>query len=971
MPGFRFCGNAGFFYIFSKKEFAAPRCGAIRLYSPLTRRKKEFRMKQVKNLFVIAAVALAIIVSMAGCSSPTSPTPTPGGKDDTDKTPAVGDYDISKNLEQNVGKVTPITVTAKADKSGGAVTVYYEGMEGTTYAKSTTLPTVVGIYAVTFDVAAAEGWKAKSGLSAGTLTISDPSLKTPAVGDYDISGNQTQTVGSVTAVTVTAKSGKSGGKVTVYYAGTGSTTYEKSTTLPTEAGTYAVTFDVATADGWNPASGLSAGTLTINPAGTDSTPDVNDYTIGNLSQTFGNVTAVTVTAKSGKSGGAVTVYYEGISGTTYAKSTDLPTAIGIYAVTFDVAAATGWKAASDLSAGTLTITDPSRSTPGAGDYDIGNLTQTVGSVTAVTVTAKSGKSGGDITVYYEGIDGTDYEKSTDLPTAAGIYAVTFDVATADGWNPATGLSAGTLTISDPSLQTPVVGDYDISSNLTQTFGSVTAVTVTPKSGKSDGAVTVYYEGISGTSYPKSATLPTNAGTYTVTFDVAAVEGTYNAKTGLSAGTLTINKAEPTVTTWPTAAAITYGAALSTSALTGGVSTPEGTFAWEAPATIPTVTNTGYSVTFTPTDTGNYNTATHTVSITVAKADPTVTTWPTAAGITYGAALSTSALSGGVNTTPGSFAWTTPATVPTVTNSGYSVTFTPTDTSNYNTATHTVSITVAKANPTVTTWPTAAGITYGAALSTSALSGGASTPAGTFTWTTPATVPNSVGTSEYSVTFTPTDTANYNTAAHTVSITVNATYTITQIGGAAGATTTTGISFTFNASIDSLGISVGDITVGGTTVKGPTATFTGSGTSWTLSPVTVSSTGDATVSINKTGIESGNKTVPVYYVTGTATISVTFANITDAASGITIVIPDLHRVTGTSTAVLTLTNPGQYDANSITWEVNGTEIGTDSSVTLNAANPVSVYRAFGTHYLTINVKKDGVPYSKTVSFTVAY
>ena len=776
-------------------------------------------MKQVKNLFVIAAVALAIIVSMAGCSSPTSPTPTPGGKDDTDKTPAVGDYDISKNLEQNVGKVTPITVTAKADKSGGAVTVYYEGMEGTTYAKSTTLPTVVGIYAVTFDVAAAEGWKAKSGLSAGTLTISDPSLKTPAVGDYDISGNQTQTVGSVTAVTVTAKSGKSGGKVTVYYAGTGSTTYEKSTTLPTEAGTYAVTFDVATADGWNPASGLSAGTLTINPAGTDSTPDVNDYTIGNLSQTFGNVTAVTVTAKSGKSGGAVTVYYEGISGTTYAKSTDLPTAIGIYAVTFDVAAATGWKAASDLSAGTLTITDPSRSTPGAGDYDIGNLTQTVGSVTAVTVTAKSGKSGGDITVYYEGIDGTDYEKSTDLPTAAGIYAVTFDVATADGWNPATGLSAGTLTISDPSLQTPVVGDYDISSNLTQTFGSVTAVTVTPKSGKSDGAVTVYYEGISGTSYPKSATLPTNAGTYTVTFDVAAVEGTYNAKTGLSAGTLTINKAEPTVTTWPTAAAITYGAALSTSALTGGVSTPEGTFAWEAPATIPTVTNTGYSVTFTPTDTNNYN------------------------------------------------------------------------------------------NPDLKK----------------------------------------------------TD----------VAITVNKlTYTVAQNGGEAGVSTTTGLTFTFNGSIDSVAISAGDITINGTAATKGTATITGSGTSRTL-PLTVSSSGEITVCISKDGYESEPKTVQVFAV-GTATITVSFAQIADAASSISFGAIELKRVSGTSadrTKTLTLDNPTQYDADSISWRVNGVEIGTGASVTLTAVN--SPYSAFGKHDLTISVKKDGLWYSKIIPFTVAY
>jgi len=85
-------------------------------------------------------------------------------------------------------------------------------------------------------------------------------------------------------------------------------------------------------------------------------------------------------------------------------------------------------------------------TPVAADYDIGNLAQTVGSVTAVTVTAKQGKSGGGITIYYAGASGTAYTKSATLPTAAGTYAVTFDVAAAAGWNAATGLSAGNLVI---------------------------------------------------------------------------------------------------------------------------------------------------------------------------------------------------------------------------------------------------------------------------------------------------------------------------------------------------------------------------------------------------------------------------------------------------------------------------------------------------------------------------------------------
>jgi hypothetical protein len=177
-------------------------------------------------------------------------------------------------------------------------------------------------------------------------------------------------------------------------------------------------------------------------------------------------------------------------------------------------------------------------TPKATDYDIGNLNQTAGSVIAVTITPKAGKSSGAVTIYYEGTDGTVYDKSQTFPTVKGTYAVTFDVAASDDWLSAAGLSAGILIIGDPDKPTPAVGDYDISGSFDQTAGSVIAITVTPKAGKSGGAVTVYYEGIDETNYAKSATLPVNAGKYAVTFDVAEADG-WNAATGLSAGLLII------------------------------------------------------------------------------------------------------------------------------------------------------------------------------------------------------------------------------------------------------------------------------------------------------------------------------------------------------------------------------------------------------------------------------------------------
>ena len=253
------------------------------------------------------------------------------------------------------------------------------------------------------------------------------------------------------------------------------------------------------------------------------TPVAEHYNIENLNQLSNYIIPVTITPNSDdRSQGKITIYYKGLK--------DLPQTVGTYAVTFDVEADydRNWNPASGLEAGDLIIGDPTKQTPVAGDYNIStNLTQTAGSVTAVTVTAKSGKSSGTVTVHYAGIDDTTYAKSITLPSQPGIYEVTFDVAAADGWNPASTLDAGKLTIKG----TPVAADFNISANLNQTAGSVSAITITPKAGKSKGAVTV--------KYSNSTTLPSAAGTYTVTFDVAEAPPVWNAATGLAAGTLAI------------------------------------------------------------------------------------------------------------------------------------------------------------------------------------------------------------------------------------------------------------------------------------------------------------------------------------------------------------------------------------------------------------------------------------------------
>lgn len=89
-----------------------------------------------------------------------------------------------------------------------------------------------------------------------------------------------------------------------------------------------------------------------------------------------------------------------------------------------------------------------------------------------------------------------------------------------------------------------------------------------------------------------------------------------------------------------------------------------------------------------------------------------------------------------------------------------------------TTSDTVAVTIHKADP-VTTWPTASAITYGQTLNDSTLNGGVAVP-GTFTWQNGTTAPE-VSDSEktpYIVVFTPTDTANYNTAEKDITLTVN-------------------------------------------------------------------------------------------------------------------------------------------------------------------------------------------------------
>ncbi len=243
------------------------------------------------------------------------------------------------------------------------------------------------------------------------------------------------------------------------------------------------------------------------------------------------------------------------------------------------------------------------------------------------------------------------------------------------------------------------------------------------------------ENLYTTSIPTAA----NAGTYYVWYKVVGDENHNDIEAACV--TVTIAKADPSYTV-PTGLTATYGDTLA------DVTLPDG---WTWADSTTSVGNAGtnsFLATFTPSDTNNYNVVENvSVSVTVAKADPTYTT-PTGLTATYGDTLADVTLPDG---------WTWADSTTSVGNAGtnsFPATFTPSDTNNYNVVENvSVSVTVAKADPSYTA-PTGLTATYGDTLADVTLPDG-------WTWADSSASVGNVGTNNFLATFTPSDTDNYN------------------------------------------------------------------------------------------------------------------------------------------------------------------------------------------------------------------
>lgn len=571
-----------------------------------------------------------------------------------------------------------------------------------------------------------------------------------------------------------------------------SITYNGSPTAPTNAGSYSI---VATLTNANYSAPNALGTLVIAKA----TPTV----------TWSNPVAITYgTALSGTQLNA-TASVAGSFVYTPASGTILNAGTQTLSVNFTPTDAANYNSVNNttvqivVNKATATLT-------------LSNLAQVYdGTSKQVTVTSSpAGLSG--ISVTYNG--------SATLPINAGSYSV---IASLTNSNYTASPASGTLVIGKATATLML-------SNLNQNYtGAPLPVTVTTApSGL--GIITV--------TYNASATVPTNAGSYTV---VASLNNANYTATDAS-GTLVINKVTPTIT-WNNPANITYGTALSATQLNATSSTA-GTFTY-TPAS-GTILNAGtytLSVNFVPTDGTNYNTVNNTtVTITVNKAVATITLsnliqdydgTPKPVTVTTNPAglnVITTTYNGSSTapTNPGSYAvvsslsnmnyTATPANgtlvintqsaainitnnFQTYTGSPLPVTVTtnpagltydifysdipaaPTNAGTYavvatlNDGIHTGkdSVTYIIAKANpVITWATPTAITYGTALSGTQLNASASV-AGVKTYTPASGTVLNAGVQNLSVAFVPTDNANYNNGSANVNLTVNkATATIT-------------------------------------------------------------------------------------------------------------------------------------------------------------------------------------------------
>ena len=485
--------------------------------------------------------------------------------------------------------------------------------------------------------------------------------------------------------------------------------------------------------------------------------------------------SVSYTLPGGTSGGTYTIQAAYSGTASFDASTDTSHTLAISAAGTTTAAT---NATATFSASAQSITLSATVTSPSGTVNSGTVTFTVlqGSTPVGTAATSATVSNGSASASY----------TLPAATAAGtftiqaVYSGTASLTTSsDNTHTLVVSAAGTTTAATNATATfsASAQSVTLSATVTSPSGTVNSgtVTFTVLQGSTPVGTATTSATVSNGSASASYMLP--AGTATGTYTIQAV---YNGTASLTTSsdnthTLVIGKATATVTLGNLTQTYT-GSPISAMAITA----PTGltvTLTYNGNANPPTAAGS-YTVIGSISNANYQGSATGTLKIN--QATPSIT-WPTPAAINFGTALSGTQLdaTASFNNAPatGMFVYTPPAsTVLTAGTHTLSVTFTPADTNDFTTATQTVQIVVNQATPAIT-WSTPAAINYGTALGAAQLDATATynsaMVAGTFVYTPPAGTVLSAGSHTLSVSFTPSDTVDFNTpAAATTTIMVN-------------------------------------------------------------------------------------------------------------------------------------------------------------------------------------------------------
>ena len=305
----------------------------------------------------------------------------------------------------------------------------------------------------------------------------------------------------------------------------------------------------------------------------------------------------------------------------------------------------------------------------------------------------------------------------------------------------------------------------------------------------------------------SATATAGDVTFDLTGDAATLEG--NTLTAVKAGevvikasqagnnnynaaeevahTITINKATPTVTAWPTLNDVVYGATYSEALqLVGGEASVEGTFSIiNMPADltqVPTVGEYTYGIVFTPAMSESYNEVSDSITLKVTKNLQTIT-WDFAdQELLIGNTLTLSATAPAGEVTfaiepAEGIAMLEGNTLTALAAGTVTITATAPENENYEAATISHIVTVIKHTPEITTLPTVDPIGYDTPLTNDLLMGGETTTEGTWEFVNPDQELQ-MGDNEVVIRFIPNNAEHYSPIEITIIITVEkATTTI--------------------------------------------------------------------------------------------------------------------------------------------------------------------------------------------------